>query len=586
MLKTWVNDNKKDLIFIVLCWFVISIVMFTRNWDSISNLNLKDNDDYMRYVQFTDWIKYGNWYLEPMARFNPEDGVIMHWSRVPDIPLVGVTLLLSPIVGTSIASLVAITITPLAYMLIFSLSMFALCDRYLGSEYRFIGMIFLLGSPAITKFLPGSIDHHNLQLIFATLFLLLTPLNIEQIKHRWRAMLQAFVIALSLWTGLENITLFVAYLALYTFYCYYCEDKWLNYFSRLCFYTFAFTLIVSLINRPTSEFFIAQYDAISLPFILCFLGGGVALFLSTKFELQRRSLVLITAIGLSTFLICFTPILILYPELIKGAYSNYPSLLLNLWLSQISEVQSMLSLIKSNGFFSTENYFLYLIPALLYPLSKRKVLQLNILYSILIIHLILAMFWQIRIINLCFILSTPLQVYVLLNFTRTLSQEWFKVPFLIAGIPFTIMIILTSIEPISNSINSIDDGKNKTDLATLLKEKNIINAKILSGIESGAQILAKTENSIIAAPYHRNIKGNTIMIDTFIESDLEIVRKNLLLKGIDYILINRDAQLKVIEKNSNKNSFINIIKNKPLPSWISEIHNKSNSDYVIFKLEF
>ncbi|MEZ9856714.1 hypothetical protein AB4347_22185, partial [Vibrio breoganii] len=76
-------------------------------------------------------------------------------------------------------------------------------------KYRFISMMFAISSPSIIHFLPGSIDHHNIQLVFAVLFLALTPLNHEQLRHAWRVYAQSILLSLSLWTGLDNVLLFM-----------------------------------------------------------------------------------------------------------------------------------------------------------------------------------------------------------------------------------------------------------------------------------------------------------------------------------------------------------------------------------------
>ncbi|GAM65761.1 hypothetical protein JCM19232_2837 [Vibrio ishigakensis] len=40
--------------------------------------------------------------------------------------------------------------------------------------------------------------------------------------------------------------------------------------------------------------------------------------------------------------------------------------------------------------------------------------------------------------------------------------------------------------------------------------------------------MAVTEAKVVSAPYHRNIRGNKLMIDTFLDTDIENVKgKNI-----------------------------------------------------------
>lgn len=75
VLRSWLWTNRKDLGFVVLFWFVLSTAYLIKEWPNVSTLQLGDNDNYMRYVQFTSWLEVGNWYLQPMPDFNPQDGV-------------------------------------------------------------------------------------------------------------------------------------------------------------------------------------------------------------------------------------------------------------------------------------------------------------------------------------------------------------------------------------------------------------------------------------------------------------------------------------------------------------------------------
>ena len=46
-----------------------------------------DTDDAMRLVQVRDWLAGQPWFDMTATRFDPPQGVFMHWSRIVDVPL-------------------------------------------------------------------------------------------------------------------------------------------------------------------------------------------------------------------------------------------------------------------------------------------------------------------------------------------------------------------------------------------------------------------------------------------------------------------------------------------------------------------
>lgn len=384
---------NKDIIVISALWLVCAIVIFFYKWESVSILNLNDNDDYMRFVQFQEWMKNGHWYLEPMSNFNAADGIIIHWSRFPDLVLSLVAFPLLFIVDDNLAYTISISLVPLLYLLLFSLSCFYLADHLFGAKYRFISMMFAISSPSIIHFLPGSIDHHNIQLIFAVLFLASTPLNHNQLCQSWRVYAQAILLSLSLWTGLDNVLLFMIFFAIYTVYYGLVCHEWFGYISKLYASSALFGVCAVLLNRPYDEFFVFKYDEISFALIILFFCGWLfvnvyhLLMSEDKSQLQKVFLFVFLAV---LFLI---PVAVLYPSLSSALLIDYPPILKVYWLDQVTEAKSVVRYVASHGFFSIENYALLVIPATLYPFFKRKNHHCTILYLIFMFNLALAIFW-------------------------------------------------------------------------------------------------------------------------------------------------------------------------------------------------
>lgn len=160
------KDKEYRYIFISSAVFFLLFLSFALyyQWEKVYELNLGDNDNYMRYLQFTHWMEYGNWFLQPMPRFNPDDGQIIHWSRVVDIPLALVTQIASIFTNMHSAKTFAMLFVPLTYLFATACCIGYFCHKFFNSNVAEIAIIFTYGSPLIAKFIGGNIDHHNLQI--------------------------------------------------------------------------------------------------------------------------------------------------------------------------------------------------------------------------------------------------------------------------------------------------------------------------------------------------------------------------------------------------------------------------------------
>ena len=126
-----------------------------------------DGDDIMRLVQVRDVLAGQGWFDLHQYRLGPDGGTLMHWSRIPDIPILLLTSLFDLFLPSETALAWAITIWPPISLLIV-MGGLALAVRNIGDGkllvFTFIVALFILFGHF--RFLSGAIDHHNLQLGF------------------------------------------------------------------------------------------------------------------------------------------------------------------------------------------------------------------------------------------------------------------------------------------------------------------------------------------------------------------------------------------------------------------------------------
>src|SRR5256885_1121086 len=110
-------------------------------------------------------LRGGGWCALRSCRLTPPFGANIHWSRLVDLPIAGLILLLRPFLGGAGAERWAVAIAPtLPYLLL--LWSLALTARHLIDPRAYPLAILALFFAASTNgmFMPERIDHHGWQL--------------------------------------------------------------------------------------------------------------------------------------------------------------------------------------------------------------------------------------------------------------------------------------------------------------------------------------------------------------------------------------------------------------------------------------
>lgn len=135
-------------------------------FSAIANWRLGDADDYLRLVQVRDLIAGQGWWDVTQYRMNVPDGGPMHWSRLIDIPIALIIIILQPFLGQSLAEQSAVTIVPLATYGLFLFFAAGAARRLFDHHSALLSAAVMFALlPVINQFLPGRIDHHGWQLV-------------------------------------------------------------------------------------------------------------------------------------------------------------------------------------------------------------------------------------------------------------------------------------------------------------------------------------------------------------------------------------------------------------------------------------
>ena len=136
----------------------------------IPTLPFKDSDDVIRMLQAAALRDGGGWYDVTLSRLDPPGGVVMHWSRWPDLPLLAALVIAEPLVGRDQALLIAAIAVPALLGAAF-FAAFVWAARPLAGPGGLIpsALIAVASTIPFAAFAGGRVDHHGWQLLLAAL---------------------------------------------------------------------------------------------------------------------------------------------------------------------------------------------------------------------------------------------------------------------------------------------------------------------------------------------------------------------------------------------------------------------------------
>lgn len=149
---------------IAALWALAATVLLVVARNRIAPLEMWDPDDYLRLQQVRDWLGGQSFFDVTQYRIDPPHGVPMHWSRIVDLPIAGLILLLQPLLGAAIAERAAACAVPLITFAA-TLSAVALATaRLAGRRAALLAAVLAATAPMILfHVLPLRIDHHGWQ---------------------------------------------------------------------------------------------------------------------------------------------------------------------------------------------------------------------------------------------------------------------------------------------------------------------------------------------------------------------------------------------------------------------------------------
>jgi hypothetical protein len=150
-------------------WLALSAFLLLISAGGIIAREYPDPDDALRLAQVRDLIAGQGWFDLHQYRVDPaHGGVLMHWSRLVDVPLAVLIVMLAPLVGQPLAEMFAMVAVPLLIFGGVLALVYRLAYQWLDERAALYSCLALaLSVPVLQQLIPLRIDHHGWQILAA-----------------------------------------------------------------------------------------------------------------------------------------------------------------------------------------------------------------------------------------------------------------------------------------------------------------------------------------------------------------------------------------------------------------------------------
>ena len=525
--KAGASSWKSDMTLALLAMLVALAVNATTGFRELSNAG-GDNDSLLRLVEVRDMLAGQGWFDLHQYRMGPEGGFVMHWSRLVDAPLAVIILAASALTGSmAMAEAIAQVLWP---ALLFCLAVFFLARA--ARSFAGAGAVLpaiVIGAAAlhfIGIFLPGALDHHNVQL---TLTLASLSLLLEAPTRRGAALISGLCAALTLAVGMETAP-YVATIGACIALLFVIDPGGEQRIARDFGLGFAgVSALVFVTTIPPSAWGQAQCDAFSaVQFVVAAIAGlGLAVVTSLKVSNGTASRRLIS-LGLLA-LVLGAVVVALFPQCLAAPYANLDPRLKELWLDHIDEAQSLFHIAVNEPASLASRYVTPLVAILLMALRLRGPWRRqDSLVGALLVAAFIVSAWQVRGSTFSIALAViPLSAWVAswreranISPSRSVSLRMAAVWLVSVNAVWAGAAAATSsafeADKVSAAAKDADPACTRKVSFTALAR--LPDTTVLAISNLGSPILAYSGHRVFAGPYHRNIAGDLLALDAFLGS--------------------------------------------------------------------
>jgi len=535
------GGRSRTWLLIVLALALGALMSWARARAVLQDGTFFDSDDAMQLVQVRELIAGQNWFDMTIWRLDPPHGVFMHWSRIIDAPLALMIKSFALLMPAETAERLTRLIFPLALQALLYASVAWLARVLMGARAVLPAILLtLLSGMVFNQFQPGRIDHSAPQIVLLVFMSASFVEAIDPAKAR-RAAWTGALAALSLAISVENLP-FIAALAGLALVLWAMRgapmQKALVYFGLGLGLALPLAFVLTIGPAHWAD---ESCDAYSAAYLLPGVAGAVAMIALgiVSFRLPNRS-----ARGLALVLAAATIVATAFltkPVCFVDPYTGIDPLVREIWLKNVEEALPLLRFFQRQPF-AAAAFALPLALGFVAMLAavwlERGLARLRWLAVAALSALALALScWMIRVIGFAQPVALIGGAWCIVRLQDYLAgTQWPKAAALALALvlPFS-PIGWALFLPADAAIAKETSREACLASSAFAPIAELPPGLVLAPIDAGSHLLALTQMSALAAPYHRNNHGNRTALDAFL-AEPDAARSILIANHVSYVM--------------------------------------------------
>ncbi|QPQ54628.1 AcrB/AcrD/AcrF family protein [Allosphingosinicella flava] len=570
-----------------LAFILVAAWLLYQRWALIQGFAPVDTDDHMRIMQVRAWLAGQGWFDLRQYRMDPPYGANIHWSRIPDLPIAGLILLLKPFFGGAMAEKAALSLAPFLPMAVTMTAIAILARRLLSPPAFALGIAILFCAASVRgMWMPLRVDHHGWQLAFLSLVML----GLADDRRARGGLTVGIATALSLAVGLEML-LYLA-LAGAAIGLMWVRDggearRLAAYGASLATGTaLGYLLFASHANR------LPVCDALSPVWLSAMSAAGALSVLLGLFvrggALQRLGL---AALGGAALAAGFA---LAWPDCL-GRLEGVPPELQRLWLDNVKEARPVYTHNLQTIVMMTTLPLMGLIGyAMMLWRTRRDGRRLTRWAALAALALVAAalLLWQTRAAAAAQLLAVP----------GAAALAWILVPLLrrrasvavrLAGVAL-LFALITGVGPqwIASRFAEKPGPMRRAvgaantrcpSIAALRPIARQPRGYVLTFVDLGPRLITMTHHDAVAGPYHRNAEA-ILDVQRAFRGSAANARATVARRGIDYVLICPNLSESTIYKNQAPKGFYAQLAAGEVPGWLQPVPLPKDNPYKMWRV--
>lgn len=543
-----------------------------------------DPDSMMRLVEVRDLLAGQGWFDLTQYRLDPPGGVLMHWSRLVDLPIAAIILAASPFVGRAGAELFAANLWPVLLVIPFAFALASVAGRFGGGIARLVTLLMIFLSPQVKGvFLPGDFDHHNVQAVLIALMLM--GLVRADGTRRW-SLVAGLAAAASLAVGMETLlAVLLAILGLAIAWIV-DADRWRRGLMLFNGALMAGTLLAAATTIPSSRWLVPACDALSFAYLIpVLIGGSAVIALAAMLRGHSDGVPGLLMRGgalaaVASILVAIAAVL--FPTCLGGPYGGVDPAIRSIWLDRVSEAQGLFATLRGEPDLVPPLYIAPFAAFVLGALALRRMpvadkTAFAIVLSILGGSVLLGVMQLRALVGAQIVASAAVGVVASLAIKataghddlRSVARRWSW----LVSVPVLWALLVMATGRFAGHTETDAEDATMTDCRAFFAD--VLGARapglVVATSNFGSFLLKATPHGVLAAPYHRDAHGILAVDAVFTGADPEAAFKAT---GATYLAAcTGDAELQQMAERAPEGLAARLIQGIR-PPWLVEVASR------------